>query len=182
MRDDALSVIVCGAASALSMPEYLARLRQQCPLPLRLLLTHSATRFLQSGALGWYADEVFTADAPELNPTEFALRSRRVVVLPATANMLAAAALGLAGTPAQTVLLSAPEPVLFFPAMNRVMWQRAPVRRHVAALRGDGHVVVDPHDREIFELWRREMTIGIAPPPADQVVKIVMRHLEPADA
>ena len=54
------------------------------------------------------------ADAPDLNPTEFALRSRAVIVLPATANMLASAALGLAGMPAQTAVLAAPGPVLFF--------------------------------------------------------------------
>lgn len=181
MRDDALSLIVCGAASALSMPEYLARLRQHIPVPLRLLLTHSATRFVQPSALGWYADEIYTADAADLNPAEFALRSRCVVVLPTTAHMLAAAALGLAGTPAQTVLLSAPHPILFFPGMNRVMWDQEPTRRHVATLRGDGHVVVDPHEREIFEFWRRELTVGIAPPPADQVVKIVLRRLEAGD-
>jgi phosphopantothenoylcysteine synthetase/decarboxylase len=178
MRDDTLSVIICGAASALSMPEYLARLRTHSPVPLRVLVTHSATRFLQPAALHWYADEVYTADAPDLNPTEFALRSRRVVVLPSTANMLAAAAYGLGGTPAQTVLLSAPPPVVFFPAMNRVMWQQAVVRRNVAALRGDGHVVVDPHERDIFEFWRREMTVGIAPPPVDQVVKTVLSLLD----
>jgi len=181
MRDDALSVIVCGAASALSVHEYLSRLRQHSPVPLRLLLTHNATRFVQPSALRWYADEIYAADSAELNPTEFALRSRCVVVLPATANMLAAAALGLAATPAQTVLLSAPAPILFFPGMNRVMWEREPVKRHVTTLRGDGHIVVDPHEREIFEFWRQEITIGTAPPPADQVVKIVMSRLESSD-
>jgi phosphopantothenoylcysteine synthetase/decarboxylase len=181
MRDGALSLIVCGAASALSMPEYLARLRQHSPVPLRILLTHSAARFLQPAAVRWYADEVYTADATDLNPTEFAQRSRCVVVLPATANMLAAAALGLAASPAQTALLSAPEPVVFFPGMHRAMWERAPVRRHVTQLRGDGHIVVDPQEREIYEFWRREMTVGIAPPPADEVVKIVLARLAAAD-
>jgi len=178
MHDDALSLVVCGAASAMSVHQCIGPLRQQSPVPLRLLLTHSATRFVQPSALRWYADEVYVADSDDLNPTEFALRSRCVVVLPATANMLAAAALGLAATPAQTVLLSAPSPILFFPGMNRVMWQREPVKRHVATLRGDGHIVVDPPDREIFEFWRRELTVGSAPPPADQVVKIVLSRLE----
>lgn len=178
MNDDVLSLIVCGAASAQSMHEYLPRLRRESPVPVRLLLTHSATRFVQPFALRWYADEVYTADSEELNPTEFALRSRCIAVLPATANMLAAAALGLAATPAQTALLSAPGPVLFFPSFNRVMWEREPIRRHVATLRGDGHIVVDPQEREVFELWRRETIVSVALPGADEIVKIILARLE----
>lgn len=181
MHDNALSLIVCGAAAALSMPEYLSRLRQHIPAPLRILLTHSATRFLQPSAIRWYADDFYTADATDLNPTEFAQRSRCVVVLPATANMLAAAALGIAATPGQTVLLSAPEPVVFFPGMHRAMWDRASVRRNVAALRGDGHVVVDPQERDIYQLWRRELAVGLAPPPVDEVVKVVLARLAEVD-
>lgn len=177
MHDDALSVIVCGSAATAHLPDYLALLRQHSPAPLRILLTHSATGFLSPSVARRYADDFHTSDDPDLNPTEFALRSKAVVVLPATANMLAAAALGLAGTPTQTVLLSAPPPVLFFPAMNRVMWDNPRVRRHVTTLRGDGHIVVDPQEREIYEVWRRALTVGIAPPPAEQVVKTVLVRL-----
>ena len=181
MRDDALSVIVCGAGDAVAAPKYLSQLRQHSPAPLRVLLTHSAMRFLQPETVRWYADEVFTAADAGLNPTEFALRSACVIVLPSTANMLAAAAYGLAGTPAQTALLSAPGPIVFFPVMNQRMWQREPVRRNVATLRADGHIVVDPPEGEVYEIWRRETTFGIALPAADQVVKIVMHRLESGD-
>jgi phosphopantothenoylcysteine synthetase/decarboxylase len=126
----------------------------------------------------WYADELFESGEPGLNPVEFALRSACVVVLPATANMLAAAALGLAASPAQTILLSAPSPVVFFPAMNLTMWQAPQVRRHLATLRGDGHIVVDPHEREVYQYWRRGIAVGLAPPPADHVRKVIQARLE----
>ncbi len=119
-------------------------LRHEADLSLRILLTHSAERFLSRPAVAWYADEVYGHDDEALNPTEFARRCAGLVVLPATANMLSAAALGLAATPAQTAILAADQPALFFPAMNAAMWGKPTIQRHVAALRGDGHMVIEP--------------------------------------
>lgn len=180
MNSDALSVIACGSAAAAHLPEYLMELKAHCPQPLRLLLTSSASRFVQPQAMRWYSDELYESGAPDLNPVEFALQSACVVVLPATANMLAASALGLAATPAQTILLSAPPPVVFFPAMNLTMWQAPQIRRHLATLRGDGHTVVDPHEREVYQYWRRGIAIGLAPPPADHVRKVITARLASA--
>jgi phosphopantothenoylcysteine synthetase/decarboxylase len=178
MRDDALSIIVSGSSAALGMPGYLTWLRQEVDLSLRVLLTHSAERFLRREVLGWYAEEVFASDDPALNPTEFAMRSLGIVVLPASANTLAAVALGLAATPAQTVLLAADRPALFFPSMNKTMWNKGVVRRHVAALRDDGHTVVEPRERPVFELWRRENALGIGLPEPDEATELVVTWLE----
>ena len=176
MREGALSVIACGASAVLSLPDYLSQLRTDLDLPLRLLLTHSTQQFLNPDGLAWHADEVLSADAI-FNPTEFALRSRLVVVLPASANMLACAALGLAATPAQTVVLATPGPVLFFPSMNKVLWDRPVTRRHVAALRGDGHSVIDPVSRATYSLWNRTVEPGIGLPLPVDVAKIVSAAL-----
>lgn len=184
VRDDALSVIVCGSSAATGVPAYLAWLRQEIDLPLRVLLTHSAERFVVRQTLAWYADECYASDDPALNPTEFAKRSLGVVVLPATANTVACAALGLAGTPAQTVLLTADRPNLFFPSMNESMWTKPSTRRHVATLRADGHTVVEPQLVPMFTLWSRETTIGPAIPPPDQATETIATWLEtllPAD-
>lgn len=174
MRDDALSVIVCGASAAMDMPDYLNALQREVPGPLRVLLTASAERFVPTQVLAWLADEAYSSAAADLNPTEFALRSRAVVVLPATANMIASAALGLAATPAQTAVLVARTPVLFFPSMNELMWLRPTTRRHVTTLRGDGHVVVDPTERETYQMWSRQRAPGRALPPPADVAKIVL--------
>lgn len=120
MKDDALSVIVCGSGSAI--PAYLIWLRQEVDLPLRVLMTHSAERFVPPQLVAWYADEMYVSGDPALNPTELARRSLGIVVLPATANIIAAAALGLAATPAQTALLNSPRSVMFFPSTNEAMW------------------------------------------------------------
>jgi Flavoprotein len=176
MRDDALSVIVCGSGS--SIPAYLIWLRQEMDVPLRLLLTHSAEGFIPRRLAAWYADEMFTSDDPSLNPAELAHRSLGIVVLPATANMLATAALGLAGTPAQTAILSSPRPVMFFPNMNKVMWEKATTRRHVAQLRDEGHIVVEPQPQPTFELWQRRNVIGPTMPTPEQATELIIEWLE----
>lgn len=178
MQDNALSVIVCGSGAAFSVPSYLIWFRNEIDLGLRVLLTHSAERFLQAQAVAWCTDEVFMSSDPAVNPVEIAKRSLGIAVLPATANMLACAALGLATTPAQTALLASDRPSLFFPVMNSSMWGRDSVQRHVATLRADGHTVVEPPQQEVFELWRREIAIGPTLPPPEEVTETIIKWLD----
>jgi phosphopantothenoylcysteine synthetase/decarboxylase len=178
MRENALSVIVCGSSAAVSLPEYLIWLRNEVDLDLRLLLTASAERFVNPQLLAWYADEVYLSGDERLNPAEFAQRSVGIVVLPATANMLAAAALGLAATPAQTVVLASERPVLFFPNMNASMWAKNSVKRHLTALRTEGHGVVDLKERAVFELSRRKVMMSPALPPPGEVTELIINWLE----
>jgi phosphopantothenoylcysteine decarboxylase len=178
MRDDALTIIVCGSSASTALVPYLTWLRQEVDLPLRVLLTHNAERFLKASMLDWYADEVYTSDDEGLNPTELARRSLGLVVLPASANTMAAAALGLAGSPAQTALLADERPALFFPSMNQSMWTKPATERNVATLRADGHTVVDPRAAPVFELWKRENAIGIALPPPDEATELIIAWLE----
>jgi phosphopantothenoylcysteine synthetase/decarboxylase len=173
-----LSIIVCGSSAASGIPGYLTWMRQEIDLSLRVLLTSSAERFVPRQVVDWYADESYTSDDPTLNPTEFAKRSAAIVVLPATANMLASAALGLAATPAQTVLLASDRPVMFFPSTNPTMWTKETTQRHVATLRTAGHTVVEPEERVAYEIWRRENTVGPAMPPPDVATEAIVSWLE----
>jgi phosphopantothenoylcysteine decarboxylase/phosphopantothenate--cysteine ligase len=72
-----------------------------------------------------------------------------VVVCPATADLLAKMAAGIADDLATTLLLATDKAVLAAPAMNVRMWQHAATRRNVARLRGDGVVVVEPDEGEM---------------------------------
>lgn len=67
-----------------------------------------------------------------------------VVVAPATANIMAKAAHGLADDLLTNTLLTAHCPVLMFPAMHTEMWEHAATRANVATLRERGVLVVDP--------------------------------------
>jgi phosphopantothenoylcysteine decarboxylase len=65
-------------------------------------------------------------------------------IAPATANLLAKAAWGLADDLLSTVLLAFTGPVLFAPAMNVQMWEKPAVQRNLAQLRADGAVIIEP--------------------------------------
>ncbi|HEX6467733.1 MAG TPA: flavoprotein [Streptosporangiaceae bacterium] len=178
MKDNALTIIACGSSAATNLPAYLTGLAGAVDLELRVLLTPSAGRFIQPQVVAWYADEVIGSDDPALNPAELAGRSIGIVVLPATANMVAAAALGLAAGPAQTTLLAAPDPALFFPSMNPSMWAKGTTQRHVAALRAEGHTVVEPLEQRMYEIWRRDFTTGPALPPPHVATETIIEWLE----
>ncbi len=67
-----------------------------------------------------------------------------VVVCPATADLLAKMAAGIADDLATTLLLATDKPVLAVPAMNVRMWQHAATQRNVEVLRQRGVTVLDP--------------------------------------
>jgi phosphopantothenoylcysteine decarboxylase/phosphopantothenate--cysteine ligase len=69
-----------------------------------------------------------------------------VVVAPATADLMAKAANGLANDLASTTLLATDKPVLMAPAMNVRMWEHAAVQRNVETLKSDGIHCVGPDD------------------------------------
>ena len=77
---------------------------------------------------------------------EVAQQADLLCVAPATANIMAKAACGLADDLLSTVLLSFTGPVLMAPAMNTLMWQKPAVQRNVAQLRADGITLIDPEE------------------------------------
>ncbi|MFF7364717.1 bifunctional phosphopantothenoylcysteine decarboxylase/phosphopantothenate--cysteine ligase CoaBC [Streptomyces sp. NPDC008125] len=103
-----------------------------------------------------------------------------VVVAPATADMLARAAHGLADDLLTNTLLTARCPVVFAPAMHTEMWEHPATQENVATLRRRGAVVVEPavgrltgvdtgkgrlpDPAEIFEVCRRVLARGVAAP------------------
>jgi len=83
-------------------------------------------------------------ERPVVEHVELSKWADRVVVAPATADIIAKAALGVADEIASTVLLSARAPVMFAPAMNEAMWASPAVRRNIETLAADGKTILDP--------------------------------------
>jgi phosphopantothenoylcysteine decarboxylase/phosphopantothenate--cysteine ligase len=75
---------------------------------------------------------------------ELADRAKLFCVAPASADLLAKAACGLADDLLSTLLLSFAGPVVFAPAMNSSMWEKPSVQRNIVTLRADGFHFVDP--------------------------------------
>ncbi|MCP2183385.1 bifunctional phosphopantothenoylcysteine decarboxylase/phosphopantothenate--cysteine ligase CoaBC [Prauserella alba] len=86
---------------------------------------------------------VFTA-VPEVQHVRIGQEADLVMVVPATADLLARAAHGLADDLLTGTLLTARCPVVFFPAMHTEMWEHPATRDNVATLRSHGAVVAEP--------------------------------------
>ena len=92
-------------------------------------------------------------DEVEMGHIQLSREADLVVVCPATADLLAKMAAGIADDLATTLLLATDKPVLAAPAMNVRMWQHEATRRNVARLREDG--VDDPRARRGRDGLRR---------------------------
>jgi len=86
---------------------------------------------------------VFT-EVPEVQHVRVGKEADLVLVVPATANLLAKTAHGIADDLLTNTLLTARCPVAFFPAMHTEMWEHAATRDNVALLRSRGLVVTEP--------------------------------------
>jgi phosphopantothenoylcysteine decarboxylase/phosphopantothenate--cysteine ligase len=84
------------------------------------------------------------ADVHEVPHVRIGQRADLVVVAPATADLLARAAHGLADDLLTNTLLTARCPVVFAPAMHTEMWEHPATRANVATLRERGAVVLEP--------------------------------------
>ena len=91
-----------------------------------------------------YTDLFDLTDEAEMGHIELSRAADLIVVAPATANILAKAATGLADDLASTLLLATDKRVLYAPAMNVRMWEHAATQRNVATLRADGALFAGP--------------------------------------
>jgi len=138
---------VCGGIAAYKSCELL-RLFTESGHSVRVVPTAAALKFV--GAPTWaalsgrpVATEVFH-DAHEVPHVRIGRHADLVVVAPATADMLAKAAHGIADDLLTNTLLTATCPVVFAPAMHTEMWENPATQANVALLRSRGFVVIEP--------------------------------------
>ena len=131
-------LIISGGIAAYKSLDLIRRLRER-GAEVRCVLTRAAKEFVTPLSVGTLSkgrvyDELFDLTAEhEIGHIRLARDCDLVVVAPATANILASMAQGLAGDLATTVLLATDKPVLAAPAMNHVMWASPATSSHSAA-------------------------------------------------
>jgi phosphopantothenoylcysteine decarboxylase / phosphopantothenate---cysteine ligase len=121
--------------------------------------------------------DLFDPQTPDaVEHVQLAERAQALVVAPATANLLAKAAHGIADDFLTTLLLAARCPVLIAPAMDGGMWQHAAVVANVRTLRERGVTVLEPDAGELAS--------GLAGrgrlPEVDAILEALERLLAPA--
>jgi phosphopantothenoylcysteine decarboxylase/phosphopantothenate--cysteine ligase len=149
--DKRVLLIVGGGIAAYKALE-LTRLLRKAGVGVRPILTRSGAEFVTPLSLSALAEEkvyseLFSlTDEAEMGHIELSRSADLVVVAPATADLMAKAANGLAGDLASTTLLATDKPVLMAPAMNVRMWHHPATQRNVATLQADGVSFVGPDE------------------------------------
>lgn len=144
-------LIVGGGIAAYKACELIRALRKD-GASVRCVLTAGGAQFVTAMTLGALSeDKVYTdlfdlKDEAEMGHIQLSRQADLIVVCPATADLLAKMAAGIADDLATTLLLATDKPVLTVPAMNVRMWGHAATRRNVAQLRSDGVTVLEPDE------------------------------------
>jgi len=151
VEDKRVLLIVGGGIAAYKALE-LTRLLRKAGIGVRPILTRAGAQFVTPLSLAALAEdkvysELFSlTDEAEMGHIELSRSADLVVVAPATADLMAKAAHGLADDLASTTLLATDKPVLMAPAMNVRMWEHAATRRNLATLKADGVTIVGPDE------------------------------------
>jgi len=144
-------LIVGGGVAAYKALE-LARLLRKSGIAVRPILTRAGAHFVTPLSLGAlcedkvYQDLLSLTDEAEMGHIELSRSADLVVVAPATADLMAKAAAGLADDLASTALLATDKPVLMAPAMNVRMWLHPATQANLAALKARGVLFVGPDE------------------------------------
>ena len=147
-------LIISGGIAAYKSLTLIRRLRER-NIAVRCVLSVAAAKFvtpLTVGALS--GDKVYTdlfslTDEQEMGHIRLSREADLVVVAPASADLLAKAANGLADDLASTILLATDKPVLIAPSMNTEMWEHPATQRNLAILAGDGVHRVGPDEGDL---------------------------------
>ena len=151
MDQKRILLIVGGGIAAYKALE-LTRLLRKAGVGVRPILTVAGAHFVTPLSLSALAEdkvysELFSlTDEAEMGHIELSRSADLVVVAPATADLMAKAAQGLANDLASTTLLATDKPVLMAPAMNVRMWLHAATQRNLETLKADGVSFVGPDD------------------------------------
>jgi len=165
-------LIISGGIAAYKSLDLIRRLRER-GASVRPVMTSGAQEFVTPLAVGALAaDHVFTdlfsrQDEQDVGHIRLARDCDLVLIAPATADLLAKMANGLADDLASTVLLATDRPVLAAPAMNPRMWAHPATRRNVATLAADGIRMIGPMAGEMAE--SREAGVGRMAEPLEIV-------------
>jgi phosphopantothenoylcysteine decarboxylase/phosphopantothenate--cysteine ligase len=147
-------LIVGGGIAAYKACE-LIRLIRKAGDRVRCVLTSGGAQFVTPMTLAALSEQpVHTSlwdlkDEVEMGHIQLSREADLVLVCPATADLMAKMAAGIADDLATTLLLATDKPVLAAPAMNVRMWQHEATRRNVERLRADGVTVLDPDEGEM---------------------------------
>jgi phosphopantothenoylcysteine decarboxylase/phosphopantothenate--cysteine ligase len=173
-------LIIAGGIAAYKSLELIRRLRER-GAAVRCVTTDAARQFVTPLSLAALSeDKVYgelwsLTDESEMGHIRLSREADLLVVAPATADLIARMAAGLADDLAATTLLASDKPVLIAPAMNAMMWAHPATQANLATLKGRGVLQVGPG---AGELACGEVGFGRMAEPAE-ILAAITRLLTP---
>jgi phosphopantothenoylcysteine decarboxylase/phosphopantothenate--cysteine ligase len=178
MQSKRILLIIGGGIAAFKSCE-LIRLLRKAGASVTCVLTAGGAHFVTPMTLAALSEnQVHTSlwdlkNEVEMGHIQLSRQADLVVVCPATADLIARMAAGLADDLATTLLLATDKPVLVAPAMNVRMWRHPATMRNVARLRADGLTVIEPNEGEMA---CGEYGPGRLPEP-EEILAAIRSHL-----
>ncbi|HEX7775835.1 MAG TPA: bifunctional phosphopantothenoylcysteine decarboxylase/phosphopantothenate--cysteine ligase CoaBC [Parvibaculum sp.] len=154
LKNRRVLLIIGGGIAAYKCLELIRRLKDR-GAAVRAILTRAGAEFVTPLSVGTltgdkvYQDLFSLTDEAEIGHIELSREADLLVVAPATADLMAKMAGGLAGDLATTVLLATDKKVLIAPAMNVRMWHHRATQRNLEQLMADGIHIVGPNDGDM---------------------------------
>jgi phosphopantothenoylcysteine decarboxylase / phosphopantothenate---cysteine ligase len=178
MSASARVIVGVGAGIAAYKVCGLLRLLTESGHRVRVVPTADALRFVGEATWAALSGEPVTTDVwtgvSEVPHVRLGQSADLVLVAPATADLLARAAAGMAGDLLTATLLTARCPVLYAPAMHTEMWEHPATQANVALLRRRGAVVLDP---AVGRLTGADSGAGRLPEP-EEIFAVAVRLLD----
>jgi len=146
------TILVCvtGAVASVAIPSYIMNIRRKLGVKVIVMLSKNAAKFVTPYSLSLYSGNEVYADTydstenvlvPHIKLTQ---EADLILVMPATANIIAKAAHGICDDIVSTSILAAIAPVLFIPSMNERMWFSAPVQANIKKIQEHGYYYIEP--------------------------------------
>ncbi|HEU0147617.1 MAG TPA: bifunctional phosphopantothenoylcysteine decarboxylase/phosphopantothenate--cysteine ligase CoaBC [Bradyrhizobium sp.] len=177
-----VTLIIGGGIAAYKALDLIRRLKER-GIRVRCVLTEAATQFVtELAASALTGERVFTdlfdpRSEFDAGHIRLARDCDLIIVAPATADLMAKMANGLASDLASAILLAASRPILLAPAMNPMMWSNPATRRNTAVLQRDGVHMIGPNAGEMAEAG--EAGTGRMAEPVE-IAEAAVRLLRPA--
>tara|TARA_R110002153_G_scaffold17725_4_gene61751 strand:+ start:226 stop:1458 length:1233 start_codon:yes stop_codon:yes gene_type:complete len=154
MQGKRVLLIVSGGIAAIKIPDLIRRLRER-GASVRCVLTEGGKQFVTPLSLSALSedkvyDDLFSlTDEHEMGHINLSREADVVLVAPASADILAKMAAGLAGDLASTVLMATDKPVLAAPSMNVRMWEHPATQANVQTLQSRGVTLIGPTEGDM---------------------------------
>lgn len=175
LPDKPILLIISGGIAAYKSLDLIRRLREH-GFSVRPVMTAASQEFVTPLAVGAlsashvYVDLFSREDEQDVGHIRLARECDLVLVAPASADLLAKMAHGLANDLASTILLATDRPVLVAPAMNPKMWSAPATARNIETLSADGIHFIGPMRGEMAESG--EAGLGRMAEPLDIVAEV----------